>query len=464
MKYCLAIDIGASSGRHILGSVQDGKIVLEEIYRFPNSPVKKAGKLIWDTERLFEEILNGLKKAKELGKIPSTIGIDTWGVDYALLDKDDTLIGEIYCYRDDRTIKSSKRAHDVISFEKIYSSTGIEFAEFNTVYQLYDDVLTGRIDKAETFLQIPDYFNFLLTGVKKNEYTNATTTALVNTVTHTWDEEIIAKLGIKNSLFNNLYQPGSLVGEFKSEVQRIVGYNAQVVLPATHDTASAVLAVPDDGKRSMYISSGTWSLMGVEVENAITNATGDGKSFSNEGSVDFNFRFQTNIMGMWIFQNVKKEVGENKSFAELTSMAKSSDFNETFNVNDKSFFAPNSMVDAIRNYYVKNGKQPPVAVADICRAIFVSLAKSYGETLKGISTIIGKQFDALHIIGGGSQNQLLNELTAKEIGIKVVSGPTEATAIGNILVQLKYQSVISSLKEGKKLIKNSFDVKEIKYV
>jgi rhamnulokinase len=201
MKYCLAIDIGASSGRHILASVIDNKIVLEEIYRFPNSPVKKDGRLTWDTENLFKEILNGLKKAKEIGKIPSTIGIDTWGVDYALLDKDDNLIDCVYCYRDSRTVTSSKKAHEVIPFEKIYSSTGIEFAEFNTIYQLYDDVLTGRINNAETFLQIPDYFNYLLTGVKKNEYTNATTTALVNTVTHVWDEDIISKLGIKKSLF-----------------------------------------------------------------------------------------------------------------------------------------------------------------------------------------------------------------------------------------------------------------------
>ena len=464
MEYSLAIDIGASSGRHVIGYIKDGKMITQEIYRFPNAPVEKDGKLIWDTERLFSEIVNGLKKAKEIDKIPTTIGIDTWGVDYALLDSNDNLIGEVYCYRDARNEKSYKKVHDIVAFEEVYKRTGIEFAQFNTIYQLYDDFLTGKLDNAQTFLQLPDYFHFLLTGVKKQEYTNATTTALVNANTHDWDFELIEKLGIKTSLFNSLNQPATIVGELKGDIRKVVGYNAKVVMPATHDTASAVLSVPSEKEYSPYISSGTWSLMGVEVPKAITNAQFEGKPFSNEGSVDFNFRFQTNIMGMWIFQNVKKEIGEGKSFTELTALAKLSDFNQTFDVNDKSFFAPKSMVDAIKDYYVNNGKTPPVEIGDICRAIFISLAESYAKTIKAISTITNKSFNVLHIIGGGSQNQLLNELTAKATGLKVIAGPTEATAIGNLLVQSLSLGSIPSLSKGKEIIKNSFDITEIENV
>ena len=461
MEYSLAIDIGASSGRHIIGSLVDGKMVLEEIYRFPNGPIVKDGKLVWDIERLFGEILTGLKKAKEIGKIPKTIGIDTWGVDYALLDDKDNLIGEVYCYRDDRNENSSKKVHEIIPFEEIYKKTGIEFAEFNTIYQLYDDVLTGRIQNAQSFLELPDYLNFLLTGVKKQEYTNATTTALVNTKTHDWDFELIEKLGIKKTLFKKLSQPTETVGELSSKIQEIVGYNSTVILPATHDTASAVLAVPSESEACPYISSGTWSLMGVEVPNAITNATFNGKSFSNEGSVNFNFRFQTNIMGMWIFQNVKKEIGEGKSFSELTTMASESKFNKIFDVNDKSFFAPKSMVKAITDYYKNRGEIPPTDIGDMCRAIFISLADSYATTISGISNIIGKKFNSLHVIGGGSQNGLLNQLTKEKTGMKIIAGPTEATAIGNMLVQFLATKQISSFLEGKKIIKKSFEITEI---
>ena len=464
MEYSLAIDIGASSGRHVIGFIKDGKMITEEIYRFPNAPVESNGKLIWDTQRLFAEIVNGLKKAKELGKIPTTIGIDTWGVDYALLDSNDNLIGEVYCYRDSRNEKSYKKVHEIIAFEDIYQRTGIEFAQFNTIYQLYDDYMTGKLNNAQTFLQLPDYFHFLLTGIKKQEYTNATTTALVNVDTHEWDFELIEKLGIKTSLFNSLNQPSTIVGELKKEIIKAVGYNAKVVMPATHDTASAVLSVPSVNENAPYISSGTWSLMGVEVPKAITNEKFEGKEFSNEGSVDLNFRFQTNIMGMWIFQNVKKEIGEGKSFTELTALAKQSDFNQTFDVNDKSFFAPKSMVNAIKDYYVGNGKTPPMEIGDICRAVFISLAESYAKTIKAISTITDNNFNVLHIIGGGSQNQLLNDLTAKATGIKVIAGPTEATAIGNLLVQFLTLGSIPSLSKGKEIIKNSFDITEIENV
>lgn len=461
MKYCLAIDIGASSGRHILFSIDNGKMVLEEIYRFPNAPDKKDGHLVWDTKRLFGHILEGLKKAKELNKIPYSVGIDTWGVDYALLDENGDLIGDVYCYRDSRNEVSSKKVHEIIPFEEIYDRTGIEFAVFNTIYQLFDDKLSGKIKNAKKMLELPDYFNYLLTGIARQEYTNATTTALVNKNTHTWDFELIDKLGLPRCIFGELSQPGNVVGNFSDEVAKIVGYNAKIIQPATHDTASAVLAVPDSGKHQPYISSGTWSLMGVEVPNAITDASFEGKSFSNEGSIDFNFRFQTNIMGMWLFQNVKKEIGGDLSFDELNALAEKSTFTGVFDANDKSFFAPESMTDAIKNYFVKRNQPAPEQVGDICRSVFLSLAECYAKTIKGISAITGKKYDCLHIIGGGSRNHVLNGLTAKSTGLKLITGPTEATAIGNALMQLVALGEISSPAKGKDIIKDSFDIKEI---
>ena len=346
-------------------------------------------------------------------------------------------------------------------FEQIYDRTGIEFAEFNSIYQLYDDKLSGKIDNAKIMLELPDYFNYLLTGIAKQEYTNATTTALINKVTHTWDFEIIDKLGLPRHIFGELSQPGNVVGNLSEEVAKIVGYNAKIIQPATHDTASAVLAVPDGGKHQPYISSGTWSLMGVEVPNAITDASFEGKSFSNEGSIDFNFRFQTNIMGMWLFQNVKKEIGGDLSFVELTNLAQKSTFDGIFDANDKSFFAPESMTDAIKNYFISRNLEEPKTVGDICRSVFNSLAECYAKTIKGISAITGKKFDCLHIIGGGSKNQLLNSFTAKSTGLKIITGPTEATAIGNALMQLVALGEISSPAKGKDIIKNSFDIMEI---
>jgi rhamnulokinase len=460
LKYTLAIDIGASSGRHILGYMDNGKMVLEEIYRFPNYMDGVDEHKVWDTKRLFNEILEGLKKAKELNKIPETVGIDTWGVDYALLDKDDNLLEPVYAYRDSKNAGLAEDVSKIIPFEDVYASCGIEFADFNTIYQLYGDKLSGKMDKAETFLTLPDYFNFLLTGVKKQEYTDATTTSLININTHTWDYDIIEKLGYKKSLFNDLSVPGSVVGKVSDKIADILGYKPTVVLPATHDTASAVLAVPDGGNKEAYISSGTWSLMGVENPVAITKEKFNGKAFSNEGSVDYNFRVQTNIMGMWIFQNVKKEFA-NYSFTELTDMAENSTYQHTFDVNDKSFFAPQSMLEAINNYFVKNNVTPPESIGDVCRSIFLSLAECYAKTIEGVSNVVGKKFNALHIIGGGSQNMLLNKFTAKSTKLPVIAGPTEATAIGNIAVQLVYLNEIESLSDAKNIIKKSFDIYEV---
>lgn len=455
MKYYLAIDIGASSGRHIVGWLEDGKLKTEEVYRFKNGTDTKDGKLVWDTERLFAEIKNGLKAAKEKGHVPSYIGIDTWAVDYALLDKKDKLIGEVYAYRDSRTEKSSQAVHRIISFDELYKRTGIQFQTFNTIYQLYADKLIGKINEAESMLMLPDYLNFLLTGVKKQEYTNATSTGLVNAQTHDWDGDILDLLGFNRKLFGELSQPGMVVGSFSKEIEEELGYNATVILPATHDTASAVLAAPIDNE-SPYISSGTWSLLGIEQEKAHTDEGSKNANYSNEGSINYKFRYQKNIMGLWLIQSVKKELG-NLSFETLAQMAKCKEDCGIIDVNDNRFLSPKSMINEINKALGKS-----LNSASIMRVIYDSLAKSYAEAIKELERNTGKTYSTLNIIGGGSRDTLLNELTAKATGKSIITGPTEATAIGNLIMQMIGTGEIKNLPEARKIIKKSFEIKEVK--
>ncbi len=461
-KYFLAIDIGASSGRHILGSIENGKLVLEEVYRFKNGAEKRDGKLVWNDASLFSSIVEGLKKCGEEGKIPEYIGIDTWGVDYALLDKDDNLIGEVYSYRDERTASVIKEVESIVGESEAYAKTGICKQVFNTVYQLYCDKKSGKLDKAESFLMMPDYLHFLLTGVKKNEYTNASTTGLINAETREWDTEIIEKLGLKKSLFNTLSLPGTVVGCLKKEIEEKVGFNAKVVLPATHDTASAVMAVPEENT-PLYISSGTWSLMGIESPDENTSEKARFAGFTNEGGYGKSVRFLKNIMGLWMIQNIKKEYDDKYSFTDFVDEARKAEgFESIVEVNDRSFFAPNSMINAVKAYCEKTGQKVPQTVGEIVLCVYTSLAKSYKEAADEIEALTGKKFNKINVVGGGCQNVLLNELTAKITGRTVVAGPIEATATGNILAQMLASGDVASLSDGKKLIRDSFEIKEIK--
>ena len=461
MKYYLAIDIGASSGRHILGYIDNGKMILEEIYRFKNGAEKVNGKLVWNDKNLFESIVAGIKKCSEIGKIPYSIGIDTWGVDYALLDKNDNLIGNVYSYRDDRTNISMEKVHEVIDENELYIRTGIKKQVFNTVYQLYDDKLSGKMDNAETFLMMPDYLHFLLTGVKKNEYTNASTTGLLNAKTRDWDYDLIEKLGYKKSLFKQLSLPGEEVGELKPEIAKEVGFTAKVCLPATHDTASAVMAVPNVDM-PLYISSGTWSLMGVETPEENTSSLANESGFTNEGGYNKSVRFLKNIMGLWMIQCIKKEYDDKYSFTDFVDEAnKAKDFDSVVDVNDQSFFAPDSMINAVKEYCKNSGQKVPNTVGEIVKCVYLSLAVCYGQAVEQIEKITNKKFNAINIVGGGCQNVLLNQLTATVTGRTVVAGPVEATATGNLLAQMLASKEISSLNEGKEIIKNSFEIKEI---
>ncbi len=461
MRYYLSIDIGASSGRHILSHIENGKLVLEEVFRFENGMDEKDGHLIWDYKKLFKNIVDGMKECKKLGKVPVTMGIDTWGVDYALIDKDDNVIGDVFAYRDLRTEEPIKKVHEIVPFEKLYERTGSQFSIFNTVYQLYTDKLSGKLDKAERFLMMPDFFNFLLTGVKKNEFTNASTSGILSAKTREWDMETVRDLGLPEKLFGELSDPATYVGNLKPEIVEEVGYDVKVVLPATHDTASAVMAVPKLGC-PLYISSGTWSLLGIEIPEAICSKDALNDNFTNEGGYNRSTRFLKNIMGLWMIQSVRREHGKKYSWGDYVVLSKEvKDFDSIVDVNDQSFLAPDSMIGAIQDYCRKTNQKVPETPGEIALCVYDSLAVCYAKAIETIEKVTGYKFDTIHIVGGGCQNGYLNELTAKRTGRKVMAGPVEATAIGNAISQLLFDGAVKDLGEAKMLVKDSFDVETI---
>lgn len=463
-KYYLAVDIGASSGRHIIAEIVDGKIRLEEVYRFWNGMDNKDGSLCWDVARLFGEIVTGLKKCKEIGKIPSYMGIDTWGVDYVLLDKDDKILGETYGYRDSRTNGMDEKVYEIISQEDLYKRTGIQKAIFNTIYQLMAVKQNNpeHMEAAETLLMIPDYFNFKLTGVKLAEYTECSTGQLLNPETKDWDYELIDMLGYNRRMFCKITKPGTKVGNFTPEVQKEVGFDCEVILPATHDTGSAVLAVPTNDDNAIYISSGTWSLMGVERMEADCSLESMKENFTNEGGYDYRFRYLKNIMGLWMIQSVKREFEEDLSFAEICSMASKETISSIVDCNDDCFLAPKSMIQAVQDFCANTNQQVPQTVGEIASVIYNSLAKCYGDTIKGLERVTGRTYDRIHVVGGGANAGYLNELTAKYTEKPVYAGPTEATALGNLAVQMIYSGELKNLVEARNCIRESFDIVEYK--
>ena len=463
-KYYLAVDIGASSGRHMLASVSDGKIELEEIYRFKNLLVEKNGHLCWDLDRLFNEIKTGIKKCSEIGKIPVSMGIDTWGVDFVLLDKDDKIIGDTVAYRDSRTEEMDKKVEEVISEKELYERTGIQKQPFNTIYQLMaiKEQTPENMEKAESMLFLPSYFKFLLTGIKKNEYTEASTSGLLDVEKKDWDRELIKKLGFKENLFDDIYMPKTVVGNFTPEIQKEVGFDCRVILPATHDTGSAVLSVPMVDGEGVYISSGTWSLMGIE--SLTPNCTEESREFNltNEGGVEGRYRFLRNIMGLWIIQSIKRNLNDEYSFGDLADSARENeDFSSKINVNDMRFLAPENMIEAIKGYCRDTNQTEPQNVGQVMRCAYIGLAECYAESVKAIEDIVGKQYDSIRIVGGGCQDNYLNEMTAKATGKTVYAGPIEATALGNVLSQLMADGTVVSIEDAREMIRNSFPIKEI---
>ncbi len=461
-EYYLAVDIGASSGRHILGHIDNGKMLLEEIYRFENGMDKHGDKLLWDTRRLFAEIVNGMKMCKELNKIPASMSIDTWAVDYVLLDNRDQILGDTYGYRDSRTAGMDAEVYRLIPEEELYASTGIQKQMFNTIYQLMAVKMQtpDLLEKTKTFLMLPDYFQFLLTGNKISEYTNGTSTQLVSPVDKQWDKDLIRRLGYPANMFLPLQLPGTEVGNLKKDIRDQVGFDCKVVLCASHDTASAVMAMPLTQGDGLYISSGTWSLMGIEAAQADCREISRRGNFTNEGGYGYRFRYLKNIMGLWMIQSVRHEQKDAFSFAQLCEMAaECKDFPSRVDVNDNVFLAPDSMTEAVQDYCRRTGQTVPATVGETAAVIYQSLAECYAKTAAELENNTGKTYDRIQIIGGGSNASYLNQLTADATGKTVYAGPGEATAAGNLMAQMIHGKELKDLAEARKCVYDSFGIK-----
>lgn len=460
-KYYLAVDIGASSGRHMIGWLEGGTLKTQEIYRFENGMKKKDGRLCWEVDRLFDHIVEGMKRCAILGKIPESMGIDTWGVDFVLLDGEGHRLGDAVGYRDGRTTGMDTLVYEQIPEQELYERTGIQKQIFNTIYQL-EAVKRQEpelLEKAESLLMLPDYFHYLLTGKKAAEYTEATTSQLVSPETLDWDKELIGRLGLPRKLFQEIRMPGTVLGELSEKVAEKVGFSCRVVLPASHDTGSAVAAVPCNAENVLYISSGTWSLMGVERMRADCSQKSYSRNFTNEGGVNGRFRYLKNIMGLWMIQSVKKELEDDVSFAELCEMAEREVIDSIVDCNDESFLAPDSMTEAVRDFCRKTGQQIPQTPGELARVIYRSLAQCYRSTMQELEELTGNSYSALYIVGGGSNADYLNRLTADATGKQVYAGPGEATAIGNIAVQMIADGVLKNLQEARKCILDSGEIR-----
>ena len=429
MTYALAIDIGASSGRHIVGWYENGQLQTEEVYRFPNGVKEEDGHLIWDIQQLNYHVVEGIRRTFEKYTVKS-LSIDTWGVDYVRLQGDKEML-PCFAYRDTRTEAVIDKAHEKVPFAKLYAHTGCQFQPFTSTYQLFDDLVNGRLEGDTDLLMMPEYLMYKLTGVKAREYTEGTTTGLVNVETGEFDKELIAGLGLPEHLFPALSQPGTVLGDLKPEIQEKVGGNCKVVLCATHDTGSAVEGIPMEGNHP-YISSGTWSLLGVKTPKPISDAKSMDANYSNEGGVGYN-RYQKNIMGMWLVNQLQKEICPDLSFPKIVEAAEASTCDVLVDANAPMFLSPKSMKAAFDE--ATNGSLKELG--DYFRCAYRSLAVSYRQALQELEANTGVHYDKLYIVGGGAKNKFLNNLTQEATGKQVIALPIEATALGNLKIQLE---------------------------
>ena len=428
MKYYLAIDIGATSGRHIIGWREGGEIQTREVYRFPNGVTKEDGHLVWDIESLYANVVEGIRAAFEIYPEIESLSIDTWGVDYVLLRENEEIL-PVYAYRDGRTEAVIPKVHDIIPFERLYQKVGCQFQPFNSIYQLYHDKVEGRLDEATDVLMIPEYLMWRLTGIKAREYTNATTTGMVN---GEFDEEIIRELDYPRHLFPKLSRPKTVLGNLLPDISERVGGSCKVVLCATHDTGSAVEGIPMEGNHP-YISSGTWSLLGVKTPHPITSDESRKANYSNEGGVGYN-RYQKNIMGMWIVNELRCELCPDMPFSEVVRLAEESKCETVIDANSPALLAPESMKAAFDS--LGDGL---ASIGDYFRCAYLSLAESYRVAIKELEKNTGEKYERLYIVGGGAKNEFLNRLTAEKTGKAVVALPIEATALGNLKIQMEIE-------------------------
>ncbi len=465
-KY-LAFDLGASSGRGIIATLANGKISLREMNRFYNGMTNIHGSLFWDMYRLYDDIKRGIIACVNEGEKPDCIALDTWGVDYGLFGEDGNLLGVPYAYRDHRTDTAIQEVFEVMPKEKLYELTGIQFQQFNTVFQLW----AAKRDKlpimslAKDLLFIPDIIDYFLTGVKKAEFTFATTSQLYNPHKGGWEKEIFDTLGLPFEIMQDIVAPGTVIGELTGKVCDETGIDAvKVAAVASHDTGSAIVAIPASNDNFAYISSGTWSLMGIETKIPVISSKSLEYNITNEGGVENTFRVLKNIMGMWLIQECKRiwgNQGKDYSYPELVEMAeKSTPFKIILDPDDKSFYNPDDMTVAIADFCKKTNQPVPESPGDFARCIYDSLALKYRYTLDQLREVSDKQIDKIHIIGGGSQNELLCQFTANASGMPVVAGPAEGTAIGNIMVQAMALGHVKSLGEARQIIQNSFEFKQ----
>lgn len=453
--YALAIDIGASGGRHMLGCMEGGKLSLEEVYRFPNGMVEKNGHQCWDVNALWKHILEGMARCAALGKIPASVGVDTWGVDYVLVDARGERVGDCVAYRDDRT----QATVDALDRAWLYEHTGIARQPFNTVYQL---MATPReqLAQAARCLLMPDYFHFMLCGVMGNEFTAASTGALLAAGTGEWDPQVLTRAGIPASLFPEAPKaPGTRLGYLRPEVAKTVGYNCEVILPAAHDTGSAFIAVPARDDHAVTLASGTWSLLGVENDLPMTTEASRLAGFTNEGGYGAKVRFLRNIMGMWMMQNIRHELDDRYSFAEMAEMAaRAAGYMSVVNVADNRFLAPQNMTAEVKTALREAGQPEPADIPQLLRCVLHSLAVGYARDIRALEKLTGKVFTAVHIVGGGSRNTVLNQWTANETGLPVYAGPTEGSALGNVIAQMIALGELENLSAARTLIRRDFAI------
>ena len=466
MKF-LAFDFGASSGRAMLAVLENGKLTLEEKHRFANEPVTVNGGFYWDVLRLFHEIKQGILKCVNSGDADiDAIGIDTWGVDYGYLDKNGELLGNPRHYRDTRTNGMFEKAFEIVPKDEIFKNTAIAFNLFNSLYQLLSERLNDSplLKEAKTLLFMPDLFNYFLTGVKKTEYTVASTSQMFDSVNHKWAYGMLDKMQIPTDILTDVIYPGEVIGRLKPELSEELGIGAvPVVSVASHDTGSAVASVPvTDTKDFVYISSGTWSLMGVELDKPIISKQAMDYNFTNEGGVNKTIRFLKNIMGLWLVQECKRQwerEGENLSFAELESQANAATpFASFIDPDDTAFLAPGNMPKRICEYCKKTGQKVPETKGGIVRCIAESLAFKYRYTIEGIEQVTSKKYDSVHIVGGGIKDKMLCRFTANATNRRVEAGPVEATSIGNVVVQAMAMGAIKDLDEARAVVKASFPI------
>jgi rhamnulokinase len=465
----LAFDIGASSGRAILGILENNKVELTEIHRFKNQMTKIHGNYFWNIFSLFDELKTGLKKCiSEYKTQPESVGIDTWGVDYSLVTGDGQLVGLPFAYRDHRTDNSMEEFFQKMSKKETYLLSGIQFMQFNTLFQLFSSVQQNYsgLKVAENLLFTPDTLNFLFTGVKKNEYTIASTSQMLKPGKAEWEPKLFKAVGIPQKLAGEIIQPSTILGDLLPEVLEETGSaSISCIAVAGHDTASAVVSVPALGENWAYLSSGTWSLLGIESPVPLVSEKTLEMNFTNEGGVDGTTRFLKNIMGMWLIQECKR-IWDTKSamgWHEIVALSNNvKPFISLINPDDAGFLNPGNMPKAVQDFCEKTNQPVPQTKGEIARCIYDSLVLKYKFTIKQIESVTGNNIEKLHIIGGGAHNATMNQLTADATGVPVFAGPTEATAIGNILLQAKALGKVKSLAEIREIVRNSFEVTEYK--